>query len=107
MKKTNPVTAGKTNNDETEELLSMYVAGALSAEERAAVEALCAANPSLQRELEAEKLLAAAIREDEPTPPPLEGSLAAVNARIDAYEQRPGSFGAWLADVAEGYVFTT
>ena len=87
--------------EKAKELLPMYVAGALSEDERAAVEALCAANPALQRELEAEKLLAAAIREEEPMLPPAERSLAAVNARIDAYEQKRGGLRAWAEDLGE------
>lgn len=101
MTKTNPATAGSRNDEKAKELLPMYVAGALSAEERSAVEALCAANPLLQRELEAEKLLAAAIREDEPMPPPVERSLATMNARIDAYEQRQGGLGVWIENIGE------
>ena len=87
--------------EKAKELLPMYVAGALSEDERAAVEALCAANPALQRELEAEKLLAAAIREDEPMLPPAERSLAAVNARIDAFEQKRGGLRAWLGGLGD------
>ena len=79
----------------------MYVTGALSADDRATVEALCAANPALQRELEAEKLLAAAVREGEQEMnPPVERALAAMNARIDAYEQKRGWLPGWLRDLA-------
>ena len=66
----------------------MYVGDALSPAEREAVERLCAADEALQLELEAQKLLAAAVREGETLDPSVERSLAAMNARIDVYQQR-------------------
>lgn len=88
MTKKNQAIAGNNIDEDMRDRFAMYVGDALSPAEREAVERLCAADEALQLELEAQKLLAAAVREGETLDPSVERSLAAMNARIDVYQQR-------------------